>query len=150
MPITALLTRGSLGGNGSGAQHIYERLNISRSLAETAWAVLTESAPSFRTRRCQSTARSWSRATCPCFPWKRTGTLVGYDCATVVMGATMTVRRCWFISSGEMTRQGRAFCESQRPGLDPGSPARPHPAGAAGLPLPFLAIELTWSFGCQQ
>ena len=25
------------------------------------------------------------------------------------MGATMTVRRCWFSSSGEMTRHGRVF-----------------------------------------
>lgn len=87
----------------------YKRLNISSSVAETAWAVLAETVPSFRTRRCRSTARSWSRATCPRFPWKRTGTLTGYGRVTVVIGATMTVCRCWFISSGEMIKQGRVF-----------------------------------------
>ena len=41
------------------------------------------------------------------FPRNRIGTLVAYGRITVVMGAIMTVRRYWFISSGETTRQGR-------------------------------------------
>lgn len=46
----------------------YDLLNISRSVEETAAAVLADTAPSFRTRRCLSTARSWSRATWPDLP----------------------------------------------------------------------------------
>src|ERR1039458_5256622 len=44
---------------------------------------------------------------------------------TVVMGATMTVRRCWFISSGGTTKQRRVFWIS-RPsaGSDLYPPAR--------------------------
>ena len=44
---------------------------------EACCAVPGETVPSFRTIRRLSTARSWSSAACPDFPWKRTGTRVG-------------------------------------------------------------------------
>jgi hypothetical protein len=76
---------------------------------ETEFAMLAETAPSLRNKRFLSTALSWSRATWPDFPWKRAITLVGYGRVAVVMGATIIVSKYSFISSGEITRQGRVF-----------------------------------------
>lgn len=54
-----------------------ERVNISTRTAETACAVFEDTEPSFRMRRWRSTARSWSRATCPRLFWNLTATRFG-------------------------------------------------------------------------
>ena len=50
------------------ADYVLWRVNISTSTAETVEAVLGEIRPNLRTKRCRSTARSWSSATCPRLP----------------------------------------------------------------------------------
>ena len=61
----------------------------------------------------------------------------------------MTVCKCWFISSGEMTRHERVS-ESQSPGPDPESQARARLVVAGALPPPFLAIKVGRARALQQ
>jgi hypothetical protein len=83
--------------------------NISCRTARTAVRVPGAIRASRFTRRWLSTVRSWSIATNPARSRNRQRTRHGYACPPVVIGATMTVRRCWFSSSGDITRQGRVF-----------------------------------------
>jgi hypothetical protein len=55
-------------GSAPSANQIHVRANISSRVAETSCAVFADTAPSIRTNRCRSTARSWSSATCPRLP----------------------------------------------------------------------------------
>jgi hypothetical protein len=83
--------------------------SISWRPAVTLGCVRASSRPSLRTSLALSTVRSWSRTTCPSLRWNRQGTRVGYDLPFVVIGATITVRMYWFISSGLTMTHGRVF-----------------------------------------
>ena len=93
----------------SGPRYLFWRANISTNTVDTACEIFEETLPNLRSRRCRSTARSWSSATRPRLPWKVSATRVGYGRSAVVTGAMMTVRKYRLVSSGEITKQGRVF-----------------------------------------
>ena len=87
----------------------HQGANMVSSAARTAVAAVLLIRPSRVTSRPLSTVRIWSSTIWPALRWNVTGTRVGYGRPLVVMGATMTVWMCRFISSGEMITQGRVF-----------------------------------------
>jgi hypothetical protein len=56
-----------------------------------------------------SIVRIWSKTIWPFFFFNVQEILVGYSFPAVVIGATITVRICRFISSGEIIKQGLVF-----------------------------------------
>ena len=87
--------------------------NISTSISDTLFAVLSDVLPNRFTNLSLSIVRIWSRATCPVLPLNLSCTLDGYCRAAVVIGAMIIVRNHWFISSGDIIRQGRVFWISE-------------------------------------
>lgn len=81
-------------------------VNISCSRARALPTATGGRRPSRRTKRSWSTARIWSRTTCPDLPRKRQETLYGYGCPPLVRGATKNVRRWALSSSGDTTTHG--------------------------------------------
>ena len=59
-----------------------------------------------------SRVRIWSSKMSPDFPLNVMGIRNAADREPVVMGATMTVRKCSSISGGEIKTQGLVFCIS--------------------------------------
>ena len=71
--------------------------------------VLGSIVPSLLISRDLSIVRIWSITILPFFFLKLQDILVGYSFPAVVIGATITVRICRFISSGEIIKQGLVF-----------------------------------------
>ena len=92
------------------------RVQNAKSFCKTAitsnW-VFESIVPSLLMRRDLSIVRIWSIINCPFFFLNTQETLVGYSFPAAVIGATMTVRMCRFISSGEIIKHGLAFWISE-------------------------------------
>lgn len=65
--------------------------------------------PSRRTKRVLSIVRIWSKTINPVLPLNVNGIRKAAGCDPVVMGATITVRRWFSISGGEISTHGRVF-----------------------------------------
>jgi hypothetical protein len=108
----------------------YSSANISNKPPRTAFCSSGAIVPSFLINLVLETDRMRSKAINPSRPSKQTGILLGYCFPLVVIGATMTVARCRFISLGKRlgkvwfvlsrfsrrgTRRARAAFESHSP-----------------------------------